>query len=261
MDNRMGQAHDVLERARAARLEGRFEDALRDHLWFHEKALSVEPGIAGVRLSFALRDWIYLAEKYPLARRVLQGLRDRDTAIMVDGAGSGDNDRESATRDLFRDIVAINSALAEERATHDLFMRLDLQAPALARECADLALPAIAAAEDFGLARRYLGDPLERVKALADNLNRYTAELTRAGNTSSAPALLSFVLNYTKEVRLVVDVLRHQGEEEAAEQAAEAALEGLTSDALRDAVRREFENPGTTIAAMVAHARASVIEH
>ena len=110
----MGQAHDVLERARTARLEGRYEDALRDHLWFHENALAVEPGLAGVRLSFALRDWIYLAEQFPLARRALQGLRDRDTERMLNGGES---------RELFRDIVAINSALGEERATQDLFVR------------------------------------------------------------------------------------------------------------------------------------------
>jgi hypothetical protein len=248
----MGQAHDVLERARSARLEGRYEDALRDHLWFHENALSVEPGMAGVRLSFALRDWIYLAEKFPLARRALQGLRDRDTARMLNGGES---------RDLFRDVVAINSALGEERATHDLFVRMDVQMPALAEQCADLALPALAAAEDWPLARRYLGDPVARVKALAANLNGYTQELVRTGNTSSAPALLSFVLNYTKEVRLIADVLRRQGEEEVADQAVAAALDELTSDALRDAVQREFDNPGATIAAMVAHARANTTEH
>ena len=253
----MGQAHDVLERARAARLEGRHEDALRDHLWFHENALSIEPGLAGVRLSFALRDWIYLAEQFPLARRALQGLRDRDTLRLLN-EGDGHN---AGLRELFRDIVAINSALGEERATHDLFVRIDIQAPQLAGQCADLALPAIVAAEDFTLASRYLGDPAARVRALAANLNAYTEELVKKGGTSSAPVLLSFVLNYTKEVQLVVDVLRRQDEYELAEQVAQAALDGLKSDALRDAVQREFETPGATIKAMVAHARASVTEH
>lgn len=253
----MGQAHDVLERARAARLEGRYEDALRDHLWFHENALAVEPGLAGVRLSFALRDWIYLAEQFPLARRALQGLRDRDTERMLNGGeGTG-----PGLRELFRDIVAINSALGEDRATHDLFVRMDIQMPLLARQCADFALPALVAAEDFTLARRYLGDPAERVRGLAASLNAYTEELVKTAGTSSAPALLSFVLNYTKEVRLVVEVLRRQDDEALAEQVSRAALDELKSDALRDAVEREFETPGATIQAMVAHARANVTEH
>ncbi|GGC19098.1 hypothetical protein [Pseudoduganella buxea] len=244
----MGQAHEVLERARKARLENRFEDALRDHLWFHENALAVEPGLAGVRLSFALRDWIYLAEQFPLARRALQGLRDRDTGRLLSGAPG---------RDLFRDIAAINSALGEERATHELFVQLDLQLPDLARQCFDMALPALVAAEDFALARRYLSEPMERVRALAAHLNGYTEQLAKSGNTSSAPALLATVLNYTKEVRMLALVLARQGEDELADQVTAAALDTLASAAVRDAVQREFDQPGTTIAAMVAHARAS----
>jgi hypothetical protein len=253
----MGQAHEVLERARTARLAGRYEDALRDHLWFHENALAVEPSLAGVRLSFALRDWIYLAEQFPLARRALQGLRDRDTARILDGSAGP----HAGPRELFRDIVAINSALGEERATQDLFVRIDIQMPELARQCGDFALPALVAAEDFMLARRYLGDPAARVQALAASLNAYTEELVKSGGTSSAPALLAFVLNYTKEVRLVVEVLRRQDEEELAERVSREALDALKSDALRDAVEREFETPGATIQAMVAHARANVTEH
>ncbi|WUR14886.1 hypothetical protein E7V67_007175 [[Empedobacter] haloabium] len=242
----MGQAHEVLERARKARLENRFEDALRDHLWFHENALAVEPGMAGVRLSFALRDWIYLAEQFPLARRALQGLRDRDTARMLNGA---------ASRELFRDISAINGALGEERATHELFVQVDIQMPQLAQQCADLALPALVAAEDWALARRHLPEPLERVSHLATHLNAYTEQLAKSGSTSSAPALLATVLNYTKEVRMIALVLARVDEEELAAQVTTAALDELRSLALRDAVQREFDTPGATIAAMLAHAR------
>ncbi|UGQ47698.1 hypothetical protein [Massilia endophytica] len=242
----MGQAHDVLERARKAREENRFEDALRDHLWFHENALLVEPAMAGVRLSFALRDWIYLGEQFPLARRALQGLRDRDTARMLAGA---------ASLQLFRDISAINSALGDERATQELFAQLDIQMPELAQQCAELALPALVATEDFALARRFLAKPQERVTRLAEGLNAYTRELARSGSTSSAPTLLAYVLNYTKEVRLILEVLRRQGDDEEAAAVSAAALDQLESPALRDAVQREFDTPGSTIAAMVRHAR------
>lgn len=244
----MGQAHDILDRARKAREEKRFEDALRDHLWFHENALNVEPSMAGVRLSFALRDWIYLGEQFPLARRALQGLRDRDTARMLSGG---------ATVQLFHDISAINSALGDERATQELFTQLDVQMPDLARQCADFALPALVASEDFALARRYIPQPLERVGALAQRLNAYVKELAKSGSTSSAPALLAYVLNYAKEVRLVLEVLLRQGDDEEAAAVSAAALDQLESAALRDAVQREFDNPGATIAAMVSHARGN----
>ena len=244
----MSQAHEVLERARNARLAGKYEDALCDHLWFHEHALEEDPTLAGVRLSFALRDWIYLAEQFPLARRALQAIRDRDTQRILNGG---------ATLPRFHDISAINSALGEERATHDLFTQLDAQLPELAKDCAELALPALVAVEDFQLARRYLPDPVARITALARRVNDFAEDLAKRGNTSSAPQLLAFVLNYTKEVRLVVEVLRRLGEDEEVAKASSAALEALESEALRDAVQREFDHPGSTIAAMVAHAKGS----
>lgn len=244
----MSQAHEVLERARNARLAGKYEDALRDHLWFHEHALETDPSLAGVRLSFALRDWIYLAEQFPLARRALQAIRDRDTQRILNGG---------ATLGRFHDVSAINSALGEERATHDLFTQLDTQLPELAKDCADLALPALVAVEDFALARRYLPDPVARITALAKRVNDFAEDLAKRGNTSSAPQLLAFVLNYTKEVRLVVEVFRRLGEDEEVAKSSAAALEALKSEALRDAVQREFENPGSTIAAMVAHAKGN----
>lgn len=244
----MSQAHEVLERARNARLAGRYEDALRDHLWFHEHALDEDPTLAGVRLSFALRDWIYLAEQFPLARRALQAIRDRDTQRILNG---------SATLARFHDVSAINSALGEERATHDLFNQLDVQLPELAKDCADLALPALVAVEDFQLARRYLPDPVARITALAQRVNDFAEDLAKRGNTSSAPQLLAFVLNYTKEVRLIVEVFRRLGEDEEVARSSAAALDALKSEALRDAVQREFENPGSTIAAMVSHAKGA----
>ena len=113
------------------------------------------------------------------------------------------------------------------------------------------------AVEDFQLARRYLPDPVARIAALAKRVNDFAEDLAKRGNTSSAPQLLAFVLNYTKEVRLVVEVFRRLGEDEEVAKASAAALDSLKSEALRDAVQREFDNPGSTIAAMVSHAKGA----
>jgi hypothetical protein len=58
-------------------------------------------------------------------------------------------------------------------------------------------------------------------------------------------------------VRLVVEVFRRLGEDEEVAKASAAALDCLKSEALRDAVQREFDNPGSTIAAMVSHAKGA----
>ena len=49
---------EILSRGRAAALEGRHEDALRDFAWFHEHALEHDMAYYGVRLSFALGYWM-----------------------------------------------------------------------------------------------------------------------------------------------------------------------------------------------------------
>jgi len=55
-----GDPEKVLARARSYRLSGQFEKALQDHIWFHENALKHKPALYGVRLSFALQEWVNL---------------------------------------------------------------------------------------------------------------------------------------------------------------------------------------------------------
>ena len=58
---------DILGEARDDREHGRYELALEKHVWFHENALTFRPSLAGVRLSYALDDWLQLAARYPPA--------------------------------------------------------------------------------------------------------------------------------------------------------------------------------------------------
>jgi hypothetical protein len=50
----------ALQEAAMSAKQGNYEEALRDHLWFHEHALEQVPALAGVRLSFALAAWVKL---------------------------------------------------------------------------------------------------------------------------------------------------------------------------------------------------------
>jgi hypothetical protein len=238
----MQQPNEVFERAREARLAGRYQDALKDHLWLHEHALDVAPDWRGVRLSFALRDWIYLADLFPPARTALQAIRDRESARMLSG---------SAAVERFREIAAINEALREVQATHQLFLSLDSVDSALAEQCAELAMTALVKCEDFQLARRFLPSPADRITALAERLND-SADALASQPASAAPTLLAYVLNYAKEVRLVLAVLRGMEEEGEADNMMKLALEQIRSPGLRAIMQRELEQPGSTLAAMAA---------
>ncbi|SFV14753.1 hypothetical protein [Pseudoduganella namucuonensis] len=243
----MQQPNEVFERAREARLAGRYQDALKDHLWLHEHALEVSPEWRGVRLSFALRDWIYLAELFPPARAALQAIRERESARMLGGA---------ATVERFREIAAINEALREVQATHQLFLSLDGIDSAIAEQCAELAMTALVKCEDFQLARRFLPSPAERIAALAERLND-GAEALSSQPASAAPTLLAYVLNYAKEVRLVLAVLRGMEEDDEADNMMKAALDQIRSDGLRAIMQRELEQPGSTLAAMARQSEAA----
>src|ERR1041385_2734476 len=89
----------ALKESRALTAEGRWEEATQRHLWFHDHALLHQPSLAGVRLSFALADWVALGQLYPPARQALVDIRDRKTAALAAGAGSAS---------LFHNVSAIN---------------------------------------------------------------------------------------------------------------------------------------------------------
>ena len=96
-----------------------------------------------MRLSYALSDWVELANQYPPALVALKAIRDAKS----DRLARGDGDRR-----LFHDVRAINEQLDQQGSTYELFVGRQEANPALAEECADLAMAAIVGAKDFDLA-------------------------------------------------------------------------------------------------------------
>ena len=116
----------VLKDARVLMDEGKYEEALQKHIWYHNHALDKGNAQYGVRLSFALSDWVALGKKYPKAREALLDIRDDKTSILMDGFGS---------KGLFDDVASINNKYGEDAKTFSLFKELDRSRPVLAREC------------------------------------------------------------------------------------------------------------------------------
>ena len=188
------------ERRQAARLaadEGRHEEALREFIWFHHHALETEPSLRGVRLSYALRDWVALASRYPPALVALEQIRDAKSNALLNGDGD---------LDTFRDVEAINRDLDSVPRTYALFAQIAAANPALAQQCARKAFPALVAAGDFALAARFLPEPENYVRSLAETFNEAILSLESTPE-SNAPALQAFAYNYVCDVRLVLAVL------------------------------------------------------
>src|SRR6185503_2215938 len=108
----MDEAQEALNEARQFAEDGKFEEALDRHVWFHEHALEVRPSYYGVRLSYALSDWAELGKVYPKALETLKGIRDEKASRLLTG---------QTDRHLFHDVESINDHLNESVATVELF--------------------------------------------------------------------------------------------------------------------------------------------
>jgi hypothetical protein len=146
----------VFDQARKNVQAGRFADALAQLVWFHNNALTYEPALAGVRLSYALSEWTELGERYPPALDALRQIASA-TAERLRGNVPRSHD--------LHDFASINSYLREDAATADLFAWLDEHRPEFAAEAYDIAQPALIRARRFELCTKHV-DPEEALPHL-----------------------------------------------------------------------------------------------
>jgi hypothetical protein len=213
----------VLNEARTLAREGKYEEALEKHLWFHENALKLRPSLYGVRLSFALSDWVRLGEKYPKAREALVAIRDKDTATITGGHGSFA---------LFHDVAAINDYLDEEPRTVALFKTLDQKDHRLAERCYDLAEEDLANQREYKLCSQFIPDAIQRFDRIREMRERNLK--IRKDDRLMAYAEKSFV---ERTCRLI-EILVSAGRREDAEQVRDRALAVRDDRSLRDAIEQ-----------------------
>jgi hypothetical protein len=205
---------EILNRGRAAALEGRHEQALRDFIWFHKHALKHDRAYYGVRLSFALGYWMELGEVYSPALKALQAFKGQGEAALIRGKGD---------RAIFHDVASINQELGRMNDTYELFLTMKKEHPELARRCADLAIKAIVEAKDFKLASEHLPHPENYLLWLSDRLND---DLERKGvaRSTATKRREAYVRNYCHDVRTALRILRGLQNLDAAEAALEWAI-------------------------------------
>jgi tetratricopeptide (TPR) repeat protein len=223
------KADEALEQAQQFAAQGKFEEALQKHIWYHDHALEINQAHYGVRLSFALSYWIDLGKKYPKALDALKDIRDKKVARLV----AGENNWL-----LFHEIVAINDQLGEVKATVELFKKIEVAQPEFASSISDLADEAFFAAKEYALERKYLGDPcsrFDRAKSRLDWGLNYAL-------TSRYPARSrqSFEIIFSREVVRLIVVLDQTGDGDLARQIQSDALAACNTAAIRDALTKEL---------------------
>src|SRR6185436_13019993 len=77
----------ILNEAKQLMQAEKYEEALQRHIWYHNHALEIKPSLSGVRLSFALANWVELGRRYPRAKQALVEIRDQKTRAIDEGRG------------------------------------------------------------------------------------------------------------------------------------------------------------------------------
>ena len=222
---RPSEADRALEEAKALANAGDYEGALQKHLWYHEHALSVDPAHYGVRLSFALSDWMDLGKKYPKAIEALKAIRDRKTAQLA--AGKYDFD-------TFMDVVAINEQLGDASASVETFKQIAASSPGEATGAYSVVEETLVNAKEFALARQYMGDPAERLATATRNVVGSRGSGSRKG--LSAEARKAIESNFCDTVIRIITVLKETGDTAGAAKIQAEALKTVDRPEIRNAL-------------------------
>jgi len=217
----------ILTDARSLASDGRHEEALQRHLWYHYHALEFDPGQLGVRLSFALSDWMKLAQHYPKARQALVEIGNRGALEFANGRGSFD---------LFMELSAILEQLGEQEATLELFKSIQSRDPRLARQCYQVVEDLLVARGEYALCASFIGNFQERFENIRAVRERTLAIADRTPEVNQPMLRREVQRAFIKDTRKLVEVLVGVGRKVDAEAVRDQAVTVLDVPELQSAV-------------------------
>ena len=240
---------NILDAAKGFMGEGSYEEALQRYLWYFDHSRH-HAGQQGVRISFALSDWIELGRRYPKARQALLDIRDADTREFSAGRGYAD---------LFQEVAAINHYLNDDQATLALFKTTQQLDKTLAQQCFGQVQSLLVQKGEYDLCLSYLGDPQanfenlerswKRTKQMEEHMSDLRQQQARRmqafAQSNSAIAAAPFSLpeppkfadnNFVGQVRQLIEILVATGHQADAEKIRDQAVAELDDARLKSAV-------------------------
>ena len=209
--------------------EGKYEEALKRYIWFHENALKHDKSMAGVRLSFALSDWKSLGQVYPPAMKELKETRDKTTNIILKDGGSPQ---------LFSEVAAINRTIGENSKTLELFEEMLSKYPHVAKSSWYYAKDDLFEAKRYDIIKQFIGNPLREYSRLVSN---YTRDTTMAKTLPNGSAFFktyaenSFVKKAVQLIRFAAET----GDFKAAKEVQESAIKVVKDYRLQEAIPKD----------------------
>jgi len=239
----LSDAKDLME-------QGKYEDSLQRQLWYFNHALEYDQGQTGVRLSFALSQWVELGRRYPKAKEALIEIRDHDTRALAEGKGYAN---------LFTDVQAINRELQDEEATYALFKTIREKDPQLASQCYFWVESLLVAKGEYQWCYDHMGDPQSRFNLIRQSFDmdranqqrmaetqQMIAEMNRKSGRTNVPSFsppdTSAMMKKSAEdrfigqVRQLIEILVATGHKSDAEKIRDQAVAILDDARLKSAV-------------------------
>lgn len=246
----------ILDAAKSLTEEGSYEEALQRYLWYFKHSRS-DVGQRGVRLSFALSDWVELGRRYPKAKQALIEIRDADVQKFSKGEGYFE---------LFQEIANINHYLDKDDQTLALFKSIYQNDKSLARQCYFFAEDLLMKNGEYKLCLDSLGDPQAFFESLRNGFEiqqasrQRLAEIQKQYPTPVAPQfpgvhftppdLMQMATNnFVGSVCKLVEILVATGHKPDAEKIQDEALTVLDDPKLKSAVNDAEEKIRTLHAA------------
>lgn len=191
-----------------------YKDALAKHIWFHENSLKIDRSYYGVRLSFAMSDWVELSQVYPPALEALEEQSEK--------AEQSVKDKNKCCNGAFHDYVSINRELNRENKIVGLFKWLDSNNPIAAKRSYDIAQPTLVIQREYLLCSKYI-NPQEDFNKLKEiyEINIKMVNEPKLGARMQSFADESFVNGITT----LIGILAISGRNDEASNIAEQSLE------------------------------------
>jgi hypothetical protein len=196
------EATKALREARQLVKSEQYAAALEKYIWFHDHALDFDRALVGVRLSYAISEWVDLGEVYPPARSALESVRDAKAELLAQG---------TYDVSLFHDVALINRAFGQVDRTSDLFKSIANADRDVAAKCFNIALESLVRMKEFDLARSFISDPIKEIDHFARPL-KFASQQTQ----SVSPEMMqeTLVRIYVKKVNLLLQIFTGLGDEE-----------------------------------------------
>jgi hypothetical protein len=211
--------------ARAAQKAGDHESALLGISWFHRKALRHDKSYNGVRLSFALYDWVRLSKVYEPARTLYDETLQRGVERVLAGRGSFS---------LFAEVAAMHEFIDQSHKVIELFRVVEENFPKRARKYFVIVQESLVEIGDYTTCLRYIDPP----RQLEHDLEFLAAELDLANRFLLEGTGVSFdpLANFAKRLGALLEILCGSGHPDEALELHRQALARVDTPGTRRAL-------------------------